>query len=242
MAEEQAHTNMALMGFLDSEVYNDKSCTKTCLKNYETLKKQCDDLIVKLNQTEFASTTYKIGLATVENQLITYRKNEALFSEEVAVLKREVACKDYKIDVLKKSQITDKSKKGLGYNVVPPPHPLIYNGPTKLDLSYSGLDEFKDPEFKSYGSKDKQVLEDTSSFVESSLNVEITKNCFLDKDRLILLDFKEFNGGYVTFGEGAHGGRISGKGTLKIVGDEAIHEELGDRMERAATTASSLKA
>ncbi|GJR23179.1 hypothetical protein Tco_0971706 [Tanacetum coccineum] len=42
----------------------------------------------------------------------------------------------------------DKSKKGLGYNVVPPPHPLIYNGPKKLDLSYSGLDEFKDPEFK----------------------------------------------------------------------------------------------
>ncbi|GKB40289.1 hypothetical protein Tco_0885231 [Tanacetum coccineum] len=30
-----------------------------------------------------------------------------------------------------------------------------------------------------------------------------------------LLDFKEFNGGYVTFGEGAKGGRITGKGTLK---------------------------
>ncbi|GJU54733.1 hypothetical protein Tco_1228447 [Tanacetum coccineum] len=30
-----------------------------------------------------------------------------------------------------------------------------------------------------------------------------------------LSDFKEFDGGYVTFGGGAHGGRISGKGTLK---------------------------
>ncbi|GJV57779.1 putative ribonuclease H-like domain-containing protein [Tanacetum coccineum] len=30
-----------------------------------------------------------------------------------------------------------------------------------------------------------------------------------------LSDFKEFNRGYVTFGGGAHGGRISGKGTLK---------------------------
>ncbi|GJV51165.1 hypothetical protein Tco_1446906 [Tanacetum coccineum] len=29
---------------------------------------------------------------------------------------------------------------------------------------------------------------------------------------------------------------------LKKVGDEAVHKELGDRMERAATTASSLKA
>ncbi|GJW44465.1 putative ribonuclease H-like domain-containing protein [Tanacetum coccineum] len=39
MAEEQVQTNMALMVFSDSEVYNDKTCSKTCLKNYETLKK-----------------------------------------------------------------------------------------------------------------------------------------------------------------------------------------------------------
>ncbi|GJY06648.1 putative ribonuclease H-like domain-containing protein, partial [Tanacetum coccineum] len=229
MAEEQVQTNMALMAFSDSEVYNDKTCSKTCLKNYETLKKQCDDLIVKLNQTEFIAATYKRGLAIVEQQLITYRKNEVLFSEEVAVLKREVACKDYEINILKsefekvkqekegiefkikkfdkaskdldkllESQITDKSKKGLGYSVVPPPHPLIYNRPKKLDLSYSGLDEFKEPEFKGYGSEDskkesnvvcdkksddskensdnslvkEQVSKDTSSFVESSLNVD----------------------------------------------------------------------
>ncbi|GJV94644.1 hypothetical protein Tco_1546221, partial [Tanacetum coccineum] len=60
------------------------------------------------------------------------------------------------------SQITDKSKKGLGYNVVPPPHPLIYNRPKKLDLSYSGLDEFKDPDYKSLcvpeDSKQSQTL------------------------------------------------------------------------------------
>ncbi|GKF88199.1 hypothetical protein Tco_0259076 [Tanacetum coccineum] len=132
---------MALMAFSDSKVYNDKTCTKTYLKNYETLKKQCDDLIVKLNQTEFTAATYKRGLAIVEEQLITYRKNEVLFSKEVAVLKREVACKDYEINILKsefekvkiekfdkaskdldkllESQITDKSKKGLGYSVVP---------------------------------------------------------------------------------------------------------------------------
>ncbi|GJT81794.1 hypothetical protein Tco_1056136 [Tanacetum coccineum] len=215
---------MALMAFLDSEVYTDKTCSKTCLKNYETFKKQCDDLIAKLNQTEFTVATYKRGLAIVKEQLITYRKNEVLFSEEVAVLKREVACKDYEINVLKsefekvkqekegiefkiekfdkaskyldkllESQITDKSKKGLGYSVVSPPYPLIYNRPKKLDLSYSGLDEFK-----GYGSQDskkesnivcdkksddskensdnslvkEQVSKDTSSFIESSLNID----------------------------------------------------------------------
>ncbi|GKE25918.1 hypothetical protein Tco_1441302 [Tanacetum coccineum] len=199
MAEEQVQTNMALMAFSDSEVYTDKSCSKTCLKNYETLKKQCDDLIVKLNLTEFTTTTYKRGLATVEAQLIIYRKNEVLFSEEVAVLKREVACKDYEINVfLKKESDTEKSKKGLGYSAVPPPYPLIYNRPKKLDLSYSGLDKFKELEFKGYGTKNseqesdvvsdkktyeskensneslvkEQVSKDTSSFIESSLNVD----------------------------------------------------------------------
>ncbi|GKB56424.1 hypothetical protein Tco_0912610 [Tanacetum coccineum] len=144
-------------------------------------EEQCDDLIVKLNQTEFTAATYKRGLAIVEEQLITYRKNEVLFSEEVAVLKREVAYKYYEINVLKtskdldkllESRITDKSKKGLEYSVVPPPYPLIYNRPKKLDLSYSGLDEFKEPEFKGSGSEDKQVSKDTSNFVESSLNVD----------------------------------------------------------------------
>ncbi|GJR44917.1 hypothetical protein Tco_1313020 [Tanacetum coccineum] len=192
-------------------------------------EEQCDDLIVKLNQTEFTATTYKRGLATIEEQLITYRKNEVLFSEEVAVLKREIACKDYEINVLKSefkkvkqekegiefkiekfdkaskdldqllgSQITNKSKKGLGYSAVPPPHFLIYNRPKKLDLSYYGLDEFKETKFKGYGSEDskiesnvvcdkksddskensdnslvkEQVSKDTSSFVESSLNVD----------------------------------------------------------------------
>ncbi|GKF11199.1 hypothetical protein Tco_0049125, partial [Tanacetum coccineum] len=50
------------------------------------------------------------------------------------------------LDQLLGSQITDNSKKGLGYSAIPLPHPLIYNRPNKLDLSYSGLDEFKEPE------------------------------------------------------------------------------------------------
>ncbi|GJW02264.1 putative ribonuclease H-like domain-containing protein [Tanacetum coccineum] len=64
------------------------------------------------------------------------------------IKKFDKALKD--LDKLLGSQITDKSKKGLGYSAVPPPHPLIYNRPKKLDLSYSGLDEFKEPEFKAY--------------------------------------------------------------------------------------------
>ncbi|GJY86361.1 ribonuclease H-like domain-containing protein, partial [Tanacetum coccineum] len=214
MTEEQVQTNMALMAFSDSEVYTDKTCSKICLKNYETLKKHYDDLDVKLNQIEFIAATYKRGLATIEAQLITYRNNEVFFSKEVTVLKREVACKDYEINVLKSefkkvkqekdgidfkiekfdkaskdldqllgSQITDKSKKGLGYSAVPLPYPLIYNRPKKLDLSYLSLDEFKEPKFKGYGPENKeQVSQDKSSFVESSLNV--------DKETIFLVNKK----------------------------------------------------
>ncbi|GJV74916.1 putative ribonuclease H-like domain-containing protein [Tanacetum coccineum] len=246
MAEEQVQTNMALMAFSDSKVYNDK----TCLKNYETLKKQCDDLIVKLNQTEFTATTYKIGLATLEEQLITSRKNEF------------------------------------------PTQPLIYNRPKKLDLSYSGLYEFKEPEFKGSGSKNKQVSKVISSFVDSSLIVDketifpvdkkvesvkpknhekpvkksvsvnynytakrthpnaqrnmipravlrktglkpfntartgkpqkddirfVDSGCsrHMTRNIVYLSDFKEFDGVMKHLCRGAHGGRITGKGTLK---------------------------
>ncbi|GJV46935.1 putative ribonuclease H-like domain-containing protein [Tanacetum coccineum] len=118
MAEEQVQTNMALMAFSDSEVYTDKTCSKICLKNYETLKKQCDDLIVKLNQTKFTTATYKRCLATVEAQLITYRKNEVLFSEEVAVLKKEVACKDYEINMLKSEfEKVKQEKDGIDFKI-----------------------------------------------------------------------------------------------------------------------------
>ncbi|GJZ30209.1 hypothetical protein Tco_0575256 [Tanacetum coccineum] len=94
-----------------------------------------------------------LGLAIVEDQLVTFRKNEVIFSKEIAVLKRECLKEPRQIVGVK---ITDKSKKGLGYHVVPPPHPLIYNAPPKLDLSNSGLEEFQQPEFKGYGPKDSK--------------------------------------------------------------------------------------
>ncbi|GJR91162.1 putative ribonuclease H-like domain-containing protein [Tanacetum coccineum] len=184
MTEEEIQANMALMAFSDFEVTNDKSC----IKNYEAIKKQYDDLLVKLDDTGFKAATYKRGLATLEEQIIKYREHEVLFSEEIALLKRSVGHKEYQMGLLRDelekvkqekegfefkiakfdksakdleqllaSQITDKSKKGFGYNVVPSPHPLILNRPTPLDLSYSGLEEFKEPEVNEYGPRDSSL-------------------------------------------------------------------------------------
>ncbi|GJV83971.1 retrovirus-related pol polyprotein from transposon TNT 1-94 [Tanacetum coccineum] len=48
-------------------------------------------------------------------------------------------------------------------------------------------------------------------YVDSGCSRHMTGNMFY------LSDFKEFDGGYVTFGGGAKGGKITGKGTLKTV-------------------------
>ncbi|GKF17905.1 ribonuclease H-like domain-containing protein [Tanacetum coccineum] len=36
MADDEVSTNMALMAFSDSEIHNDKTCSKTCLKSNST--------------------------------------------------------------------------------------------------------------------------------------------------------------------------------------------------------------
>nr|GFA47641.1 hypothetical protein [Tanacetum cinerariifolium] len=175
MAEDEIPINMALMAFSDSEVYTNTTCSKTCLKSYETLKKQYDDLRIEFTKSKFNLAAYKRGLASVEEQLVFYKKNEVIFCEQIVVLKRDISYRDLEISRLKceveklkkekesnqlklenfdqvsksldkliGSQITDKSRKGVGfesYNVVPAPPTGLFS-PPKIDLSYSGLEEF----------------------------------------------------------------------------------------------------
>ncbi|GKB19096.1 putative ribonuclease H-like domain-containing protein [Tanacetum coccineum] len=82
MADVEVPTNMALMAFSDSEVHNDKTCSKTCLKSFETLKTQLDDLRIEFNKSELNLATYKRGLASVKEQLVFYKKNEELVSDD----------------------------------------------------------------------------------------------------------------------------------------------------------------
>ncbi|GKB37572.1 putative ribonuclease H-like domain-containing protein, partial [Tanacetum coccineum] len=222
MAEEEIQANMALMAFSDSEVTNDKSCSKSCLQNYEALKKQYDDLLVKLDDTGFKASTYKRGLSILEGQILKYKESEVLFSEEIALLKRSVGHKEYlmgllrtelekvkeekegfefkiakfeksskDLDQLLASQITDKSKKGFGYNVVPSPHPLILNRPTPLDLSYSGLEEFKQPEVNEYGPRDSSVKPTTGCDKESDNSKENTDDSLKQQQKTDSSSVKE---------------------------------------------------
>ncbi|GJR75002.1 ribonuclease H-like domain-containing protein [Tanacetum coccineum] len=269
MADEKVPTNMALMDFSYSKVHNDKTCSKTYLKSFETLKTQLDDLRIEFNKSEFNLGTYKRGLASAEEQLVFYKKNK------LQKLKQEKESNQLKIenfdnaskslDKLIGSQITCLKVErvwGLAsYNVVPPPLTGLFS-PPKFDFSNSGLEEFQQPEFEGYGLKtSKSVSEDISNEVRESPNAPLVKELVSD-DKLekktifptvakiefvrpkqqekpvrkpvkltaitikgkgwhmtgnmsYLSDFKEFDGGYVTFGGGAIGGKINGKGTLR---------------------------
>ncbi|GJT61211.1 putative ribonuclease H-like domain-containing protein [Tanacetum coccineum] len=186
MADEEVPTNMALMAFSDSE----------------------------FNKSEFNLATYKRGLASVEEQLVFYKKNEVMFCDQIDVLKRDTSFKDLEINALKRSQISDNSRKGVGfvsYNAVPPPPTGLFSPPT-IDLSNSGLEEFHKPGSLLLPFKDGMghLQKEDQGYVDSGFSRHMTRNMSY------LSDFKEFDRGYVTFGGGARGGRITSKGTLKI--------------------------
>nr|GFA98415.1 ribonuclease H-like domain-containing protein [Tanacetum cinerariifolium] len=179
-------------------------------------------------------------------------------------------------------------KKGLGYESyhAVPPHPTGLFSPPKLNLSNSGLEEFKQPKLQSYGPKSfefvrpkqqEKPVRKTVRYAEMYMSpgprgnqrnwnnqnsqhlgskfVMYNKACFVcggfehvqancsyhQRERVghlqmvqedqgyvdsgysrhmignmsCLSEFKEFDGGYVTFRRGVNGGRITGKGTLK---------------------------
>ncbi|GJS01054.1 hypothetical protein Tco_0317562, partial [Tanacetum coccineum] len=161
MADDEVPTNMTFMAFL-------------------TLR-------IEFNKSEFNLATYKRGLASVEEQLVFYKKNEVIFCEQLAVLKRDISYKDSEISMLKnkliESQIPDKSRKGVefvSYNTVPPPPTWLFS-PSKFDLSNSGLEEFQQPEFEGYEPKlSKSFSEDTSNEVRESPDAPLVEELVSD--------------------------------------------------------------
>nr|GFA00018.1 hypothetical protein [Tanacetum cinerariifolium] len=83
------------------------------------------------------------------------------------------------------SQIIDNSKTGLGftsYNVVAPTPTGLFAPPT-IDLSSSGLEEFKQPEFKSYEPRgSKSVCVDTSNVIKKVSDTLIIGDWVFDCD------------------------------------------------------------
>ncbi|GJX92589.1 hypothetical protein Tco_0347175 [Tanacetum coccineum] len=112
----------------------------------------------------FNLATYKSGLASVEEQLVFYKKNEVLFCEQLAVLKRDISYKDSEISVLKSELEKLKQEK---------------------ESNQLKIEKF-DNASKRYGPKtSKSVSEDTSNEVrkspDASLVEELVSNDKLEK-------------------------------------------------------------
>ncbi|GKA31997.1 hypothetical protein Tco_0718364 [Tanacetum coccineum] len=83
----------------DSEV---STCSKACLKSYETLKEYYDNLTKDFNKSQLNVEAYKTGLESVEARLDVYKKNEVVFEEDIKILKLDIKLRDNALTELRK--------------------------------------------------------------------------------------------------------------------------------------------
>ncbi|GJX56225.1 putative ribonuclease H-like domain-containing protein [Tanacetum coccineum] len=200
-------------------------------RNQDNTRKQGNNKDTSSKETlaiDGVATTYKRGLAIVEEQLITYRKNDVLFIEEVAVLKREVACKEYEINVLKSEfENVKQEKDGIEFKI------------EKFDKASKDLDQLLRSQItdkiNAVRAKGVNAVKTSACWVwrptkPNGASLSFKRHNYIDVrgrsngcsrhmtgNIAYLSDFKEFHRGYVAFGGGAYGGRITCKGTLKTV-------------------------
>ncbi|GJR68907.1 ribonuclease H-like domain-containing protein [Tanacetum coccineum] len=103
---EEEPTNFAPMAYtssssssLDFEV---STCSKACLKSYEILKEHYDNLTKDFNKSQLNVGAYKAGLESVEARLDVYKKNEAVFEEDIKILKLDIMLRDNALTELRK--------------------------------------------------------------------------------------------------------------------------------------------
>nr|GFB32826.1 hypothetical protein [Tanacetum cinerariifolium] len=138
---DEASTNMAFMAFLYSE--NGSLLNE----NIAVLKR---DILIKDS---------KIAVLKSKLENISKEKDDI----EIKIEKFKNASQS--LDKLIGSQITDKSKRILGYvsyNAVLPPHTGRFS-PLRIDLSHTGLPEFAEPSVENYEVKPIEVANQTSS-------------------------------------------------------------------------------
>ncbi|GJV84792.1 hypothetical protein Tco_1524690 [Tanacetum coccineum] len=127
----------------NSEVSTDLNCSSSCLENVKILKEQNEQLLKDLRTSKLNAIAYKTGLESIEARLLVYKKNDSVYEEDIKLTVENFENSSRNLSKLIDSQIVDKCKIGLGYNVVPPPYTGNFM-PPKPNLSFFGLEEFVD--------------------------------------------------------------------------------------------------
>ncbi|GJS19717.1 putative ribonuclease H-like domain-containing protein, partial [Tanacetum coccineum] len=170
----------------ESRPRNQESSKRTVNMEDTSSKAMYDSLRVELNKSGFDLATYKRGLASVEEQLVFYKKNEVMLCDQIAVLKKDASFKDSKINALniqieklKKEKESNQIKIDNFENASKNPDKLIGSlfAPPTIDLSSSGLKEFQQPEFEGYGvNVNKSVSENSSNEIKRTIVAPIIED------------------------------------------------------------------
>ncbi|GJR69449.1 ribonuclease H-like domain-containing protein [Tanacetum coccineum] len=116
---EEDITNFALMAYTSQG----SSSSSSSDSERDALKKSNLEII-----------GYQLGLESLEARIVVHQKNEAVYEEDIAILKYDVKIKE------ETNQVNDMFKKVEGYHAIPSPYTGNYM-PSRPDLSFVGLDD-----------------------------------------------------------------------------------------------------
>nr|GFD23854.1 hypothetical protein [Tanacetum cinerariifolium] len=161
------------------------------LKSYETLKEHYDNLTKDFKKSQLNVGAYKEGLESVEARLDMYKKNEAVFEEDIKILKLDIMFRDNALTKLrKKFKKAEKEKDDLKLTL------------EKFENSYKNLSKLLDSQvydkFKTGVGFDSQVFDNPlndkykTSEGYHAVPPPYTGNFMPSKPDLILADMDEY--------------------------------------------------
>ncbi|GKB51299.1 hypothetical protein Tco_0902052 [Tanacetum coccineum] len=164
----------------NSEVSIKSVCSSSCLNNVKMLKEQNEKLIKDLRKARIDAAAFQTGLESVEARIKVHKKNEAVYEEDIKVLKLDILVRDNAIaELRRKLDLAQKEKdgiqftKGLEYNAVPPPYTGNFM-PPRPDLTYPDLSEYVSETVVSESVASEPIVE-TSEVKTSEVETSETK-------------------------------------------------------------------
>ncbi|GKA12457.1 putative ribonuclease H-like domain-containing protein [Tanacetum coccineum] len=131
----------------DNRIRHQGSSTKTVKIEDASEKAMCAIDGAGFDWSDMAEEEFRQTWLSWHSQIL--REHEVRFSEEIALLKRSVGSKEYQMGLLRAElEKVKQEKEGFEFKIAKP---------TPLDLSYSGLEEFKEPEVNEYGPRDSNL-------------------------------------------------------------------------------------
>ncbi|GJV18034.1 putative ribonuclease H-like domain-containing protein [Tanacetum coccineum] len=202
---KEGPTNFALMAYTssgsssssssDSEV---STCSKACLKSYETLKEHYDNLTKDFNKSQLNVGAYKAGLESVEARLDVYKKNEmkGIIQFNLPILGTSGPPKPNLVLVDEEEYVFSESITSV---------PTVAT--SKVKTSESKPKSVSDW-ILTVWMRMRTSLELQKRVIDSGCSRHMTGN------KSYLSDYEEIDGGFVAFRGDPKGGKITGKGKI----------------------------